>query len=62
MLAYDPSEADSMLYVFDEVGRAQAKKQLHDDIPRFITNYGDTMGSAISMRAFTTQRLRTRST
>ena len=44
MLAYDPSEADSMLYVFDEVGRAQAKKQLHDDIPRFITNYGDTIG------------------
>jgi three-Cys-motif partner protein len=44
MLAYDPSEADSMLYVFDEAGRAQAKKQLHDDIPRFITNYGDTIG------------------
>ncbi len=44
MLAYDPSETDSMLYVFDEVGRAQAKMQLHDDIPRFITNYGDTIG------------------
>jgi len=40
MLAYDPSEADSMLYVFDEAGRAQARKQLHDDIPRVITNYG----------------------
>jgi three-Cys-motif partner protein len=44
MLAYDPSEADSMLYVFDEVGRAQAKIQLHDDIPRMITNYGDAIG------------------
>jgi hypothetical protein len=44
MLAYDPSETDSMLYVFDEAGRAQAKKQLHDDIPRYIANYGDTIG------------------
>jgi three-Cys-motif partner protein len=44
MLAYDPSEADSMLYVFDEAGRAQAKLQLHDDIPRVITNYGDAIG------------------
>jgi hypothetical protein len=32
-----------MLYVFDEVGLAQAKAQLHDDIPRFITNYGDAI-------------------
>lgn len=44
MLAYDPSETDSMLYVFDEVGRVEAKKQLHDDIPRLITNYGDAIG------------------
>ena len=44
MLAYDPSEADSMLYVFDEPGRAQAKIQLYDDIPRVITNYGDAIG------------------
>jgi three-Cys-motif partner protein len=44
MLAYDPSETDSMLYVFDEAGRAQAKMQLHDDIPRFIANYGDAIG------------------
>ncbi|MCR6736149.1 MAG: three-Cys-motif partner protein TcmP [Afipia sp.] len=43
MLSYDPSEADSMLYVFDEAGRAEAKKQLHDDIPRLITNYGDAL-------------------
>jgi len=33
-----------MLYVFDEAGRAQAKMQLHDDIPRFIANFGDTIG------------------
>jgi len=43
MLSYDPSEADSMLYMFDAAGRAEAKKQLHDDIPRFITNYGDAI-------------------
>jgi hypothetical protein len=44
MLAYDPSEMGSMLYVFDEAGRTEAKKQLHDDIPRLITNYGDVIG------------------
>jgi three-Cys-motif partner protein len=44
MLAYDPREADSMLYIFDEAGRAQAKVQLYDDIPRIITNYGDAIG------------------
>ncbi len=43
MLSYDPSETDSMLYVFDEAGRAQARKQLHDDIPRLITSYGDAI-------------------
>jgi three-Cys-motif partner protein len=43
MLSYDPSEADSTLYVFDEPGRARAREQLHDDIPRFVTNYGDTI-------------------
>jgi hypothetical protein len=43
MLSYDPSEADSMLYVFDETGRAEARKQLHDDIPRFIMDYGDAI-------------------
>lgn len=43
MLSYDPSEADSMLYLFDETGRAEARKQLHDDIPRLITKYGDAL-------------------
>jgi three-Cys-motif partner protein len=44
MLSYDPSEADSMLYLFDEAGRARARAQLHDDIPRLITNCGDAIG------------------
>ena len=43
MLSYDPSETDSMLYLFDETGRAEARKQLHDDIPRLITSYGDAL-------------------
>jgi GMT-like wHTH domain len=43
MLSYDPSEIDSMLYLFDETGRDEARKQLHDDIPRFITSYGDAI-------------------
>ena len=29
--------------MFDAAGRAEAKKQLHDDIPRLITNYGDAI-------------------
>lgn len=44
MLSYDPGEADSMLYLFDEAGRARARAQLHDDIPRLITNCGDAIG------------------
>jgi three-Cys-motif partner protein len=43
MLAYDPSEAGSMLYLFDEVGRTRARNQLYDDIPRLITNFGDAI-------------------
>jgi len=43
MLSYDPSEADSMLYLFDEKGRDKARKQLYDDIPRLITSYGDAI-------------------
>jgi three-Cys-motif partner protein len=43
MLAYDPSEADSMLYLFDEAGRIEARHQLYDDIPRLIANFGDAI-------------------
>jgi three-Cys-motif partner protein len=44
MLSYDPSEADSMLYLFDDAGRARARAQLHNDVPRLITNCGDAIG------------------
>ncbi len=43
MLAYDPSHAGGSLYLFDDVGRNEAVDQLHDDIPRLITDSGDAM-------------------
>jgi three-Cys-motif partner protein len=43
MLSYNPGESDSALYVFDEASRENAKKQLHDDIPRFIADCGDVI-------------------
>jgi hypothetical protein len=46
MLSYDPRDEMSMLYLFDDEGREQAKKQLYDDIPRLISSYGDAIGVA----------------
>jgi three-Cys-motif partner protein len=42
MLAYDPRE-EGALYLFDDEDRETAVKQLYDDIPRAIANYGDTI-------------------
>lgn len=42
MLSYDPSK-EGLLYLFDESGRATARDQLLDDIPRLISEYGDAM-------------------
>lgn len=42
MLSYDPSH-DGTLYLFDPPGRDEAKQQLHDDIPRLVTNFGDAV-------------------
>ncbi|WP_316233402.1 three-Cys-motif partner protein TcmP [Bradyrhizobium sp. SZCCHNPS2010] len=42
MLAYDPSH-DGALYLFDPPGREDAKQQLHEDIPRLVTNFGDAV-------------------
>ena len=42
MLAYDPAH-DAALYLFDQPGRDEAKKQLFDDIPRLVTNFGDAV-------------------
>lgn len=46
MLAYDPQDEGNRLYLFDMSGRADAKEQLLDDIPRLVTEFGDTVGVA----------------
>jgi three-Cys-motif partner protein len=43
MLSYDAHDDSTMLYLFDESGRIEAKKQLYDDIPRLISGYGDAV-------------------
>lgn len=48
MLSYDPRHDEGMLYLFDDNGRASAKNQLLDDIPRLVTEAGD----AISVMEF----------
>jgi len=47
MLSYDPTD-QGKLYLFDRDSRTEAKKELFDDIPRLITEYGD----AISVEDF----------
>lgn len=48
MLSYDPRHDEGILYLFDDSGRASAKTQLLDDIPRLVTEAGD----AISVMEF----------
>lgn len=43
MLEYDPSHEDGSLYLFDQSSRNTAKAQLPDDIPRLISDGGDTI-------------------
>lgn len=43
MLAYNPVE-EGALYLFDDESRELAIKQLHEDIPNRISEYGDSMG------------------
>ncbi|MEZ5814396.1 MAG: three-Cys-motif partner protein TcmP [Alphaproteobacteria bacterium] len=42
MLSYDPSH-EGNLYLFDESSRTKAKNELHDDIPRMISDHGDAL-------------------
>ena len=44
MLSFDPRDDTGALYLFDVSGRARAKEQLLDDIPRLVTEFGDTVG------------------
>jgi three-Cys-motif partner protein len=43
MLTFNPGDGGS-LYLFDVSGRARAKQQLTDDIPRLVTEFGDALG------------------
>ena len=43
MLHYDPSHEEGSLYLFDDDGRSSAKEQLMGDIPRLVSESGDTM-------------------
>jgi len=43
MLSFDPNDDANALYLFDMTGRSEAKDQLSDDIPRLITDFGDTV-------------------
>ena len=44
MLSFDPAHDSNTLYLFDISGRAEAKKQLSEDIPRLVTDFGDAVG------------------
>ena len=43
MLSYDPRHDEGTLYLFDDTGRASARSQLLDDIPRLVTEAGDAI-------------------
>ncbi len=43
MLVYDPRDERGALYLFDVSGRASAKEQLMDDIPRLVSDIGDAI-------------------
>ncbi|ABD07418.1 conserved hypothetical protein [Rhodopseudomonas palustris HaA2] len=45
MLAYDPQH-EGGLYLFDMKGRDSAKSQLHGDIPRLVSEFGDAVSVA----------------
>jgi three-Cys-motif partner protein len=43
MLSYDPNDDKRSLYLFDVSGRVAAKAQLSKDIPRLLSDFGDTI-------------------
>lgn len=44
MLSYDPRHESGTLYLFDQSGRDTASEQLPEDIPRLVSEGGDTIG------------------
>src|SRR5690606_7316848 len=45
MLAHDPQE-EGTLYLFDVNARDEAKGQLHEDIPKLVSEFGDALNMA----------------
>lgn len=43
MLSFDPAHDSNALYLFDMSGRIEGKKQLYEDIPRLVTDFGDAV-------------------
>jgi three-Cys-motif partner protein len=43
MLSFDPEHSSNELYLFGDADRERAAKQLFEDIPRFVTDFGDTV-------------------
>ena len=44
MLSYDPAHETGSLYLFDKGGRHEARQQLPNDIPKLVSEGGDTIG------------------
>ena len=44
MLSYDPAHENASLYLFDKGAREIAREQLPNDIPRLVSEFGDTIG------------------
>lgn len=44
MLAYDPDHDSGSLYLFDTDARESARRELPEDIPRLVSQGGDTIG------------------
>ncbi len=44
MLSFNPEDENSFLYKFDDGSRMQTINALHEDIPRLISEFGDTIG------------------
>ncbi len=47
MLSYDPRYDPGSLYLFDVSGRKAALDQLHNDVPRLISEFGDVIGVGV---------------
>jgi len=43
MLSYDPSNDANSLFLFDVSGREESKRQLLEDIPRLVSEFGDVV-------------------